>query len=153
MQGTQSAGLPGFNVDVTFREARVAQQICSEITSMFIKQNLHLHEQQAEETTQFLAKQLEDAKAKLDDQDTKLAAFQSRYMGELPEDEKTNLTLLTGMTPQLEAVTQSLNQTQQEKAFAESLLSQQLAAWKSSPDGENPQTLEQQLGNLQKQLS
>jgi len=153
MAGTRSAELPGFNVDVTMREARLSQQICAEITSMFMAQNLRLHQQQAEETTQFLAKQLEDAKAKLDDQDTKLAAFQSRYMGELPEDEKTNLTLMTGMAPQLEAVTQSLNQAQQEKAFAESLLSQQLAAWKSSPDGENPQTLEQQLSNLQKQLS
>jgi len=153
MAGTRSAELPGFNVDVTMREAWLAQQICTEITSMFMAQNLRLHQQHAEETTQFLAKQLEDAKAKLNDQDAKLAAFQSRYMGELPEDEKTNLTLLTGMTPQLEAATQSLNQAQQEKAFAESLLSQQLAAWKSSPDGENPQTLEQQLGNLQKQLS
>ncbi|PYU06519.1 MAG: lipopolysaccharide biosynthesis protein [Acidobacteria bacterium] len=153
MAGTRSAELPGFNVDVTMREAWLAQQICTEITSMFMAQNLRLHQQHAEETTQFLAKQLEDAKAKLNDQDAKLAAFQSRYMGELPEDEKTNLTLLTGMTPQLEAATQSLNQAQQEKAFAESLLSQQLAAWKSSPDGENPQTLEQQLSNLQKQLS
>src|SRR5256886_15473022 len=44
MQGTQSAGVPVFNVEVTFGEARVAQQICSEITSMFIEQNLHLHE-------------------------------------------------------------------------------------------------------------
>ncbi len=153
MAGTRSAELPGFSVDVTLEEARLAQQICTEISSMFMEQNLRARQQQAEETTQFMAKQMEEAKAKLDEQDAKLAAFQSRYMGELPEDEKTNLTLLTGMTPQLEAVTQSLNQAQQDKAFAESMLSQQLAAWKSTPDGENPQTLEQQLSNLQKQLS
>lgn len=153
MPGTLSQALPGFNVDVTLGEARLAQQICTEITSMFMEQNLRARQQRTEETTQFLAKQLEEAKAKLDEQDAKLAAFQGRYMGELPEDEKTNLTLLTGMTPQLEAVTQGLNQAQQEKAFTESLLSQQLAAWKSSPDGQNPQTVEQQLSNLQKQLS
>ena len=155
MQGTQAAGLPGFNVEVTFGEARVAQQICSEITSMFTEQNLHLHQQQAEDTTQFLAKQLEEAKAKLDDQDAKLAAFQTRYTGVLPEDEKTTLTLLTGMTQQLEAVTQSLNQALQDKAFSESMLSQQLAARKSSlgsQTGQSPQTLEQQLSKLQDQL-
>src|SRR5256886_743619 len=148
MQGTQSAGVPVFNVEVTFGEARVAQQICSEITSMFIEQNLHLHERQAEDTTQFMAKQLEDAKAKLDDQDAKLAAFQSRYVGALPDDEKTTLTLLTGTTQQLEAVTQSLNQALQDKAFTESMLNQQVAARKSSAEGQNPQTLEQQLGKL-----
>ncbi len=153
MPGTLSQALPGFNVDVTLGDARLAQQICTEITSMFMEQNLRARQQRTEETTQFLAKQLEEAKNKLDGQDAKLAAFQSRYMGELPEDEKTNLTLLAGMTPQLDAVTQGLNQAQQEKAFTESLLSQQLAAWKSSPDGQNPQTVEQQLNNLQKQLT
>lgn len=152
MAGTGSQELPGFDVDVTVEEARLAQQICAEITSMFMEQNLRLRQQQAEETTQFLGKQLDDAKAKLDEQDAKLAAFQSRYIGELPEDEKTNLTLLTGMTPQLEAATQALNQAQQDKAFTESFLNQQLATWQSSRGGQNSQTLEQQLKDLQNQL-
>jgi len=152
MAGTRSLELPGFYVDVTMGEARLAQQICTVITSMFMEQNLHLRQQQAEDTTRFLAKQLDGAKAKLDDQDAKLAAFQSRYMGELPEDEKANLTLLTGMNPQLEAATQALHQAQQDKTFAESLLSQQLAAGKSSKEGQDPQTLEQHLKDLQNQL-
>ncbi len=152
MAGTRSAELPGFNVDVTLGEARLAQQVCQEITSMFMEQNLRLRQQQVEETTQFLGKQLDDAKAKLDEQDAKLAAFQSRYIGELPEDENTNLTLLAGMTPQLEATTQALNQARQDKAFTESLLGQQLAAWQASKGGQNSQTVEQQLRNLQDQL-
>src|SRR5206468_9238651 len=116
------------------------------------KQNLHLHEQQAADTTQFMAKQLEDAKAKLGDHDAKLAAFQSHSVGALPDDEKPTLTLLTGTTQQLEAVTQSLNQALQDKAFTESMLNQQVAARKSSAEGQNPQTLEQQVGTLQDQL-
>lgn len=119
---------------------------------MFMEQNLRLRQQQVEETTQFLGKQLDDAKGKLDEQDAKLAAFQSRYIGELPEDENTNLTLLAGMTPQLQATTQALNQAQQDKAFTESLLDQQLAAWRASKGGQNSQTVEQQLRELQDQL-
>jgi polysaccharide chain length determinant protein (PEP-CTERM system associated) len=152
MAGTRSRDLPGFSVDVTMGEARLAQQICTEITSMFMEQNLGARQQQAEDTTQFLAKQLEEAKVKLDDQDAKLAGFQSRHIGELPEDEKTNLTLLTGMTPRVEAATQALNQAQQDKAFTESLLSQQLAASESTKESKNPQTPEQQLRDLQNQL-
>src|SRR5260370_460784 len=152
MPGTLSRSLPGFTVDVTLSEARLAQQVCTEITTMFMEQNIHLRQQQAEDTTQFLARQLEEAKTKLDEQDAKLASFQSRYMGALPEDEKSNLTLLSGMAPQLEAGTQGLNQARQEKAFAESLLNQQLAAWKSSSNGGNPQTPEQQLSEAQNQL-
>jgi polysaccharide chain length determinant protein (PEP-CTERM system associated) len=152
MAGTRSAELPGFNVDVTLGEARLAQQVCQEITSMFMEQNLRLRQQQVEETTQFLGKELDDAKAKLDEQDAKLAAFQSRHIGELPEDENTNLTLLAGMTPQLQAATQGLNQAQQDKVFTESLLDQQLGAWRASKGGQSSQTVEQQLRELQDQL-
>lgn len=152
MAGTRSPELPGFSVDVTMGNARLAQQICAEITSLFMQQNLRTRQQQAEDTTQFLAKQLEQAKARLDDQDAKLAAFQRHYIGELPEDDKTNLTLLMGMSPQLQVASQALNQARQDKAFTESLLSQQLAALNSSKETKNPQTLEQQLRNLQNQL-
>jgi polysaccharide chain length determinant protein (PEP-CTERM system associated) len=152
MAGTRSQELPGFYVDVKLGQARLAQQICAEITSMFMEQNLRLHEQHAEDTTQFLAKQLEEAKAKLDDQDAKLAAFQKQYIGELPEDEQTNLMLFMGMNPQLEAVTQELNQAQQNKAFTESLLGQQVASWKSSQQGQDPSSLGKQLSNDQSTL-
>jgi polysaccharide chain length determinant protein (PEP-CTERM system associated) len=117
-----------------------------------MEQNLRLREQQAEDTTQFLSKQLDSAKTKLDEQDAKLAKFQAQYLGAQPEDEQTNLTLLAGLTSQLEAATQDLNQAQQNKAFVESMLSQQLAALKSSADGRNPQTLQQQLTDVENQL-
>lgn len=152
MAGTRSPALPGFSVDVTMGEARLAQQICAEITSMFTEQNSHLRQQRAEDTTQFLAKQLEEAKTKLDDQDARLAAFQRRHIGELPEDEQTNLELLKGMTPRLEAATQSLHQAQQDKIFTESLLSQQISTLKSPQDGEDVQTSEKQLRTMQSQL-
>ncbi len=133
-------------------EAQLAQKMCLEITSMFMEQNLRLRQQQAEDTTQFLAKELEEAKKKLDDQDAKLASFQRRHIGELPEDDKTNLSLLAGTTPQLEAATQGLNQAQQEKAFTDSLLSQQLATLQSPKGSQSPQNTNQQLQDLQSQL-
>src|SRR5437879_5616176 len=151
-QGTQPTALPGFNVDVTLGEPWLAQRICTEITSIFMQQSLRLREQHAEDTTQFLGAQLEEAKAKLDEQDAKLADFQSHYVGELPENEQNNLTLLMGLSTQLEAATQAVNQAREEKAFAESMLSQQVAAWESSQKGQNPETLEQQLAREQEQL-
>ena len=150
--GTNSQAVLGFNVDVTLGDPHLAQEVCSEIASMFMDQNLRLRSQQAEDTTQFLGKQLADAKAKLDEQDAKLAAFQNQYVGAQPEDEQTNLTVLAGLTPQLEAVTQSLNEAQENKAFTESMLTQQENAIKAS-DGTNPQTLDQHLSDLQSQLA
>ena len=102
MPGTSSHDLPGFTVDVTLGDPRLAQQICNEISSMFRNQNIHQRQKQTEETTEFLAIQLEEAKTKLDEQDARVAAFKKQHMGELPDDERTNLTLLTGLTSQLD---------------------------------------------------
>lgn len=153
MAETRSQNLPGFTIAVVFGDAHVAQQICAKITSMFLAENVQERQDQGDQTTQFLSEQLGDAKGKLDQQDAKLAAFKRRYLGSLPDEEQTNLNLLAGLTTQLEASTQALSRAQQDKSFAESVLSQQSAALQAVPeDGLNPETPEQHLGTLQAQL-
>jgi polysaccharide chain length determinant protein (PEP-CTERM system associated) len=153
MADTHSTQLPGFNVAVTLDNPRMAQEVCTAVTSMFIEENLKSRQQHSEQTTQFLSTQLVDAKAALDEQDAKLAAFKSHYIGSLPDEEQTNLNLLTGLTSQLDAATQALARGQQDKSFAESMLAQQVSAWQASQTGHNPATLEQQLIALQTLLA
>lgn len=153
MAETRAPQLPGFNITVTLDNARTAQGVCAALTDMFIEQNLHLRQEHSEVTTQFLVQELAAAKASLDEQDAKLAAFQSHHIGELPDDEKTNLNLLTGLTSQLDASTQALVRAQQDKTFTESQLSQQVAAWQGSQSGHDPDTLETQLIALQTHLA
>ncbi len=153
MAETRASNLPGFFVNVTLDDARTAQEVCTTVTSMFIEENLRRRQSHSEDTTQFLSQQLADAKTKLDEQDAKLAAFQSRYMGSLPDEAATNLNLLNNLSSQLDAATQALSRAQQEKSFNQTMLGQQLAAWQSSKSGQNPDTLEQQLATLQTQLT
>lgn len=150
--GTRSNDLPGFTVAVTLSKPLLAQQVCAQITSMFMEQNLRLRQSQAEDTTQFLASQLKNAREKLDEHDAKLAAFERQYIGVLPGDQTANMNLLTSVTQQLEAVTQALGRAQQDKAFTQTMLTQQLEAWKASQAGQNPQTLQEQLSKLEEQL-
>ena len=155
MPGTGNHSLPGFYVDVTFDNPQIAQQVCTEITSMFMQQNTREREQQAVQTTTFLSGQLDEAKQKLDDQDQKLAAFKRQYLGSLPEEGQTNLNLLTSMNSQLEANVQALSRAQQDKAFNESLLNQQEAnASVLVPLGQNNnETPDQELNALEDQLA
>lgn len=152
MPGTHADSLPGFYVNVTMENPRTAQQVCSAITSMFIGESLRIQNQRTVQTTDFLSQQLADAKTALDDQDSKLAAFKLQYLGTLPDDAQTNLSLLNGMNTQLDSATQSLARAQQDKSFAESLLAQQREAWQDSQSGHDPVTLEQQLAALQTNL-
>jgi polysaccharide chain length determinant protein (PEP-CTERM system associated) len=158
MIGTQGGkrkvgtSVPGFYVNYTAPNAREAQSICGELTSMLLSENQSSREQVAQSTTDFISRQLDEAKRNLDDQDSKLAAFKRQYSGQLPGDEDNNLKVLGTLNSQLDANTQTVNRAQQDKAYTESLLAQQLATWKSSQGSTNPQSLEQQLTTLQGQL-
>jgi polysaccharide chain length determinant protein (PEP-CTERM system associated) len=154
MPGTQDRNLSGFKVAVTFDNPQTAQQICTEITSMFMEQNARALEQGAVRTNTFITQQLDQAKAKLDEQDAKLAQFKRLHLGLMPEEVQSNFTLLASMNTQLESNTQSLSRAQQDKAFHESLLTTEETNWKASRRSEqNPETIEEQLRNLQGQLT
>ena len=153
MAQTQARNLPGFFVSVTMDNPRTAQQVCAEVTSMFIEENVRARQQHSEDTTSFLGQQLAAAKIQLDQKDAAMAAFQSHYMGSLPDEEKGNLSVLMGLTTQLDSATQALARARQDKGFSESILAQQISAWQASQTGSNPATLEQQLSVLQSQLT
>src|SRR6266576_320224 len=144
--------VPGFYVNYISSSPRRAQQICNELTGLLVEENLRTRSAVAQGTTDFLGRQLDEAKRTLDEQDSKLAAFKRQYMGQLPGDAENNGRLLMSMNSQLDATTQTLNRAQQDKAYTESLLGQQLSAWRSSQSSTNPQTLDQQLNLLQAQL-
>lgn len=147
--------LPGFSIGVRLPTAQLAQQVCAEITSLFIEENLRQREQSAQGTTSFFQAQLDDAKRQLNEQEAKLADLKRKYINELPDENQTNLNLLVSMNGQLDVATQALNRAQQDKTYTESFLAQQVAAWKASQtegDTAQPQTLEQQLATMQSQL-
>ncbi len=154
LAGSADREPPGFNVSVTFDNPQLAQQICQEITSMFMEQNATARGAQSNKVTKFLTEQLDEAKAKLDEQDKRLAQFKAEHLVSMPDREQTNLTLLTGLNTQLDATTQALTRAQQDKSLNESLLSNQEASWKNSLVGlQNPETQDQELAALQQKLS
>jgi polysaccharide chain length determinant protein (PEP-CTERM system associated) len=120
-----SHGMPGFFITFKAQDARIAQQVCGEITSLFVSENLNAREQSAEGTTDFLKQQLADSKRNLDEQDAKLAVFQQKYFGKLPEQEPSNTNTLQALTTQLDAVTQSLGRMQENETFLQAMISQQ----------------------------
>ena len=142
----------GFYISYTAPKPREAQQICNELTTLLMNENLKSVQAAAKGTSDVLSKGIEDAKRNLDELDSKLAAFKNANTGKLPSDQESNMKILMGLNSQLEANTQTLSRAQQDKAYTESLLAQQIAAWKSTQSSTNPQTLEKQLSDLQSQL-
>jgi polysaccharide chain length determinant protein (PEP-CTERM system associated) len=120
-----------------------------------MEENLKARQQSAQGTTEFLQKQLDESKKNLDEQDARLAAFKSKYMGQLPDNEQTNMQMLNSLNSQLDATTSALTRAQQDKTMAESMLSQQLANWRASQKNEgsnDPEMLQKQLADAQSKL-
>jgi polysaccharide chain length determinant protein (PEP-CTERM system associated) len=155
MADTRASQLPGFRVTVTLSDARQAQQVCTEITGMFIEEQLKGGEQEANSITQFLDKEVADAQAKMNDQDSQLAAFKRQYFGALPDQEQTNLGLLTTASTQLDNISQAIEHEQQDKSMWESLLNQQISSWKASQQtgGASPVTMDEDLKRKEEELA
>lgn len=132
-------GLPGFYITFQAPDPHIAQQACSEITSLFVNDNLREREQSAEGTTDFLKQQLADSKRTLDEQDAKLAAFQQEHFGMLPDQQSSNADTLQALTTQLNAATESLNRLQQNETFLQTMISQQAHAPESDAVATNVQ--------------
>ncbi len=145
----RTGGLPGFFISFTASDARTAQQVAGEITSLFVNENLRSRASSVEGTQEFLQGQLAEAKQNLDDQDAKLAAFEQKYMGKLPGEEAPNMNMMTTLNTQLDATTQALARMEQDKSYEEAMLAQQQSvAQTSERGGAAPQAQQAELQGL-----
>jgi len=124
-----------FTISFTAGSARLAQEVASRLTSLFIEQNLKTRGEQAENTTRFLTEQLDSAKQRLTQQEQRLQAFKTSNLGELPEQQQANLAALSNAREQLSVTAMSLFQAQQQRASIElaieSLLNDRLTRLRS----------------------
>jgi polysaccharide chain length determinant protein (PEP-CTERM system associated) len=149
IESSMARGVPGFYITFTASDARTAQAVCGEITSMFVTENLKARETSAEGTTEFLRRQLADAKRSLDEQDAKLAKFQQEYVGKLPGQEEPNMNMLNSLNTQLDAATQAIARMQQDLSYGQTILAQQARDFQT-PETQRvaPQAQQQQLQTL-----
>jgi polysaccharide biosynthesis transport protein len=120
-----------FKISFSASSPRLAQEVTSRLTSLFIEENLRTRGTQAATTAKFLADQLEDAKQRLAQQEQRLRDFKASNLGELPEQSQTNLGILTDLRIQLQSVSGNLNRAQQQKTSLESALNGNLARLQS----------------------
>jgi len=116
--------ITAFNVSYSSRDPHLAQQVTSELTNLFINENLEVRQQQSEDTTKFLESQLETARRTLSDQEDKIRQFKAQHPGELPAQVGSNLQILAGLQSQLQTEEDALNTAKQQRVYLETLMNQ-----------------------------
>ena len=137
----ESPGRPGeltaFKIDYSARSSELAQLVNSELTSLFIDENLKSQQQQSENTTAFLESQLASARSQLEDQESKVREFKAKHFGNLPSQLETNVQILTGLQTQLDNNQRALDGAKQQKLYLESLQQQYQAAQGGVSNGDS----------------
>jgi polysaccharide chain length determinant protein (PEP-CTERM system associated) len=145
-----------FNVFYSSKDPLVAQTVTSDLTNLFINENLEFRQQRSENTTEFLTSQLEEARQGLAAQEQKLREYKDKHIGELPTQLQGNIQILSGLQNQLQGEQDALGRAKQQNVYLESLVNQYRSAQGTVSGGDAPQGLpaiEQELARLRAQLA
>lgn len=86
-----------FQISYVSEDPATAQKVAERLASFFIEENLRDRAALAEGTNQFLDTQLQEARARLIEQEKRLEAFRMRHGGELPAQAQSNLQALQNL--------------------------------------------------------
>lgn len=114
--------LPGkdaFTISFSHEAPQMAMITTAKLASLFIDENLKAREQQAVGTSEFLESQLEETKKRLEGAEEKLKNYKMHFMGELPQELTTNLTILTRLQDQLRVTSDATRSAEDRRVFLE----------------------------------
>jgi succinoglycan biosynthesis transport protein ExoP len=144
-----------FKIHYSADTPELAQQVNSELTSLFINENVKAQRQLSESTTAFLENELTDARAKMEEQEAQVSIFKARHAGNLPGQLQSNVQILAGLQAQLASTQHALDTSKQQKIYLESLLQQYQSAQASlGADSTvvSTQVLDKELQDLRLQI-
>ncbi|HDM32240.1 MAG TPA: hypothetical protein ENG28_00495 [Deltaproteobacteria bacterium] len=114
-----------FSITFRGRDPQKVADVTNKIASLFIDSNLRLRAREATETTHFLENQLANLKKLLEIQEQKIKDYKNKYMGELPEQLQTNLSMITSLQTRLESLQSSLSDAMDRKLLIQQQLGQE----------------------------
>ena len=111
-----------FRVSYIGNDPNTVKTVTERLASLFIEENVNERAQLAEGTNQFLQSQLENARARLAEQEARLEVYRRQHAGELPSQTESNLQVIQNTQMQIQSLLQSLNRDRDRKIIVESLL-------------------------------
>jgi polysaccharide chain length determinant protein (PEP-CTERM system associated) len=112
-----SAGLSSFSIEYEGRDRQQVAQVANQLAASFIEWNVKSRSQQAQDTTEFLTAQLQEAKRSLEDQEKKVSTFKMQHLGEMPEQQPANLQVLSQLQAQFQANAEAQHRLEVERTL------------------------------------
>ena len=147
-EGYRSA-TTAFTLSYRGPDPQTVAQVTNTLASFYIEENLKVRERQATGTAEFLKVQLTETRKRLDGLESRVSDFRRRYLGELPQQMQTNLTMMDNLNQQLR-----LNSDNQTRVIERrDSITGLLAEAASSPQSGVAESRGARLGRLQQELA
>ena len=150
---TKPSQLTSFTIAYSGSDRQLVQQVTSRLTSLFVEENLRSRQQQSENTTDFLDKELQQAKTHLDEQGKLIKEFKAQHIGQLPGEIQSNLQILSALQTGLQQEDQALSRSEQQKMYLTSLLSAYRETPSLADSSAKPVDVDSELSRLKAQLA
>jgi succinoglycan biosynthesis transport protein ExoP len=119
-----SNDLQAFKIIYRGKDPRLVAQVTNQLASLFIDENIKAREQLATGTTEFLENQLQATRKDLEDQESRLKDFRLKHVGEMPEQQTVDLSLVGQLQAQLQLEGEALSRAELQKNMYETMVTQ-----------------------------
>jgi succinoglycan biosynthesis transport protein ExoP len=122
--GGSQQSLDAFRITYSGKDPRLVAQVTNQLAALFIDENLKARELQATGTTDFLQQQLNETRKVLETQETQLREFRMKHLGEMPEHQVANLTVMGQLQASLQQESEALSRAEQQRSYVQTMMSQ-----------------------------
>ncbi len=151
------AGLSSFSISYEDEDKTLVAKIANQLASSFINWNLQVRQQQALGTTQFLSKELEDARKSLEEQEGELEAFKMKHAGSTPDQVNANLQALSRLQAEVQTNSDAISRLDQERILLTQVKPTEVRDTASLSERgrllQDKRRLESELWNLKRQFT
>jgi uncharacterized protein involved in exopolysaccharide biosynthesis len=119
--GTNRA-IPAFFIQFSYENRYLAQAVVSDLMGKFIDESIHANSNTTFELSAFFKDEADNAKKQLDEAENKLAEFQVRNQGHLPDQADANMRSMMTLESQLNMLNGNISRANSDKLQLESNL-------------------------------
>jgi len=111
-----------FQVSYLSNDPKTAMRVTERLAALFIDENLQDRTGLAESANQFLESQLDEARRRLVEHETKLSDYKRQFNGELPSQTQSNLQVIGSSQSQVQGLSESVNRDRDRRLMLERML-------------------------------
>ena len=115
--GRPSTATIAFSLSYQGKNPGTTQKVANVLTSLYLEENLKSREQRATNTTEFLEREQQNVRARIDTLEDNLSRFKIAHAGELPENSALNIQAITRMERDLDQLNTQLRTLKERKIY------------------------------------